>query len=285
MNDSLAHPATMLLAQPASLHTHSPLRIDGKLVLSQSRVKRLTGEFCCPTRFYATEVARTHHVEPTESMRKGQLFEYLALGSLNREGQVPTLERRQNGQLTVDELRIRKQAAEFKRLLPLYDITILSTGVAVTVPLRLRSGDELFVTCLLDAIISYRNRPFIMDLKLTADVDSRFGEYCWKLPHLMDHLQAHTYLYAFNKATQRQDVGFIYALFDYKPRIDHDILEVKASAGNEAEMRQRFQVAFDTYHQFEAAGWPARPSWNQCEKCPLTTCPVRQKTKDVRIVY
>lgn len=254
------------------------------LQLSQSRIKALTDEQVCPKRYYHTEITGEFENPPSLSMLKGQLFEWLALGSRNRAGQVPVLPRNRNGRPTADELRIREQAAEFKRLMPLYKIEILDKRVPITVPLRMtKDGTRVDLSGLLDVLVAYQNRPYILDLKLAANCYATWGDFCWGEFWRMDHLQASAYTEMLQLATGH-NVGFLYAVFDYKPQPDHQLIDVPYSPLRRAELYTRLQQAIDNYRYFDARGWEAVPSWAKCQNCPVVDCTQRTRVKQVRVL-
>lgn len=255
-------------------------------MLSQSKIKRLTADHYCPRRFKEVDLDRTYLETPSVAMLRGQLFEYLAFGSLNREHEVPRLPKLQNGQMTAEEKRIVAQAAEIKRLMPLYGMKVLASAV----PLTFEWKPGVWMSMLMDSVIWWTRPPeegptgiYVFDAKLTANVHSTYGDFCWGAPYRMNHLQPHVYMAGCRKVLG-YEVGFVYGVFDYKPKAEHKFIEVKYGATNSGEAAEKIRVGLEIMQQSQAAGWPAIGSFEQCKGCPVPNCPQRKVVPAVQVV-
>jgi hypothetical protein len=266
--------------------------------LSQSKIKKLNADNLCPLRFYEVDLMEKYESIPTVSMMRGQLFEYLALGSLNREYQIPALPRTSRGKITAEEKRIIEQASEFKRLLPLYGMTILATCV----PLTIEWSPGFWVNMLLDVVVHWdrsydpdpenntRSGIYVFDAKLTANVHSMHGDFCWGQPWAMNHLQAYMYAEGVQRTLVRKktgkpyDIGFVYGVFDYSPKMNHKLVEIQRSTMDIGDMKRQIKLAREKLDEIAADGFVAIPEYDQCKTCPILDCKVRAKVPSVQVV-
>lgn len=264
--------------------------------MSQSRIKRINDELFCPLKFLKCDVLKEYQEIPTESMKRGQLFEYLAFGSLNREGQVPVLTKTSRGKMTAEEKRIILQASEMKRVLALNGITVLATCVPLTVEWK----PKLWLTMLFDAFVYWdrsrdpdpennqRSGYYVFDAKLTANIHSSYGRYCWGTPWNMDHLQSHVYREGAQRVLtshgRRREIGFVYGVFDYSTRMEHKLVEIRPSANNAAETSEQIRKATGRLEDANDEDWPAVPHFHQCKTCPVPDCTRRVSVPAVQVV-
>lgn len=264
--------------------------------LSQSKIKKLTADKLCPLRFLQCDLQEQYDSIPSAAMLRGQLFEYLAFGSLNREHQVPSLPRTSRNKITAEEKRVILQASEMKRLLPLYGMELLD----VCVPLSLEWEPGLMMNMLLDAFIWWNREPdpetgeeltglYVLDAKLTGSVHNSYGDYCWGEPWNMNHLQAHVYMESAQRILSKHygkpiKVGFVYAVFDYSTKMEHKIIEIRRSLINQGEMKELIRRGRETLQEIADEGFAPRPHYDLCKTCPVPDCPVRALVPPVQIV-
>lgn len=256
-------------------------------MFSQSKIKQLNGPNLCPRKFKLSTMEEKYPSLPSESMIKGQLFEWLALESPNREGQIPKLKKKNNGQPTADEVRIVQQAQLAKKLIPMLGMTPVSNRVAAMIDLD--DPGPISISVLLDLLVWYQPkgaaqaRPYIVDTKLTANINSTFGDFCWGTPWNMDHTQAYIYMNVMSQLLG-QPVGFIYLVFDYKTNPDYTVIEMADSAVNQSQVREALRRAYDTLMRMDAAGYPPVPSYEACRTCTIPGCSLRTGVKEVVVV-
>ena len=257
--------------------TETPPRI----VLSQSIIKRLDDDTLCPRYYYLYYLAEQYKEPTSESMVKGQRFEYLAVGSKNREGHIPEIPKLKNGSKSTDELRIEQQAEVFKQVLPHYNMQLLlpegQDNPSVT--LSYEHGKQVLLTGIYDALVSWNGVPAILDLKLTASLVSRWGpngKAGWGDYFNMDHLQAYLYIYLAERIFKRK-MKFVYAVFEYGPDPKFKFIEIKDNSMRRDEMLRRVEDARDKVRAWEAANFPRQGHYQQCAKCAeKETCPARR---------
>ena len=258
-----------------------------QLVLSQSLMKKLDDDYLCPRYYYLYHLTGMYKEPSSEAMVKGQRFEYLAVNSRNREGEIPEILKLLSGKKSTDELRIEEQALKFKEVLPHYNMQIvLPTGADnPSAALSYQHGD-VTLTGILDAVILWDGVPAIMDLKLTGSLVSRWGpngKPGWGDYFNMDHLQAYLYMFLVEKIFKRK-MRFVYALFEYGPDPKFQFLEIKDSSLRRQEMLRRIEDARDKLHGFAAQSYPRQGHYLQCVKCAeKDTCPARQLVPEIAV--
>ena len=256
-----------------------------KLVLSQSLIKKLDDDYLCPRYYYLYHLSGAYREPSSEAMVKGQRFEYLAVNSRNREGEIPEIPKLKNGQKSTDELRIEAQAEVFKEVLPHYGMSIVlpegQDNPSASISYRL---DDVNLTGILDAVILWNGVPAIMDLKLTASLVSRWGpngKPGWGDYFNMDHIQAYLYMFLVEKIFKRK-MRFVYALFEYGPDPKFKFLEIKDSPLRRQEMLRRVEDAKEKLRAFAAQQYPRQGHYLQCVKCvERDTCPARKLVPEI----
>ena len=242
-----------------------------RMVLSQSIAKSLDNDYLCPRYYYLYNLTGMYQEPASEAMMKGQRFEWLAVNSPNREGQIPELPKLKNGNKSTDELRIEEQALVFKEVLPHYNMKIVLPEGAdnPSAAVNWEHGEDVLLTGIFDAVILWDGVPAIMDLKLTGSLISRWGpngKPGWGDYFNMDHIQAYLYMYLAEKIFKRK-MRFVYALFEYGPDPKFKFLEIKDSGIHRAEMMQRLDGARDKLLAMKEAGYPRQGHYRQCAKC------------------
>jgi hypothetical protein len=244
--------------------------------LSQSIIKGVKNDFYCPKKYFVYEVLKTYPKEETESMVKGQLFEYLALGSVNREGNIPEMKRNKNGSLTADEQRIREQAQRFPELIDAHGIVLEQTNVRLSHVY----SDQIVLTGIADALGTYQGKPYVFDLKLTGNIHSTWGEFGWGNYWNMDHTQAYMYPYILQQVLARE-YGFMYLVFDYKPEPDYLFIDMEQEPLRKLELHESIRVAHEKLLYFRDTGYPPVGSFAECRSCKVEDCTSRVKVKPI----
>ena len=280
----------------------------GILRINQSKIKRLTKPTLCPLKYKREEITLEDKRPTTEAMLKGQYAEYKLTGGLPKEGGIPVLPLLKNGKMSTDQIRIDAAVQNCRQVLEKYGITFHKAGETFEVPV----GDVIFHGTM-DNLASWKlkpNKPYIADIKFPKDCTSTWGDFCWgrfdeKHPDViqmevdekdgvyiarfdkekieegeaMDILQAFAYMYIMEKKTLRE-WGFIYIIFDYKPKQNWKIVEIVRSQEGIDDVERRL---LDTRHKltrFEQLGYPAIPTWNECKSCKFLECPDRLKPEE-----
>jgi hypothetical protein len=279
------------------------------LRINQSKIKRLTRTTLCPQRYYLEEISGDLKRKSSEAMDRGHYLEYKIWGTLPKEGNIPILKGgRAKGSISEPQKRIDQQAADFPKWMDHYGIKVAKTDYKVEV--MFNNDIVFFGTC--DALVQYKNRPYIFDLKLTADVTSTFGDFAWgnfktfqhpvTIPMKPDHrgvythvqtvedggkemdlLQAHSYMYIMEKFTGKR-WGFLYGVFDYKAKgPDHKLIEVPYDFEEQEDLSSRMLGTSHKLNLFEEMDYAAIPSESECKICKAVGC-LKRMTFDVLVI-
>jgi len=246
---------------------------------SQSLIKQFEKENYCPAKIKAMYIDKTHESAPTLSMDKGNYFEYLCLGINAKGKQTIDLPRKRNNAKTVDQERIEYQAERFPEVLQ-------ELGIAFPKPL----GRQILITWInedgikmegtLDFVSAMNNPEYgkfevvVFDLKLTQNLNSTFGDFCWGKPEEMDLLQAYYYPYLFKqhfkeKLSKNFLPPFGYVIFDYKPDPEYKLIMVEYDFDKEREIKERLRYAVEQARRCILMDWAPEPDVDECEKCPV----------------
>ena len=113
----------------------------------------------------------------------------------------------------------------------------------------------------------------VEDLKLTMDLNSTFGDFCWGTPEKMDHVQAYSYTWMTN-------LIFFYMLYDYKPDMSKKVFKVNTNPAIMAELNETIRKSAATYLKAEKEGWPKDNTLGKCLKCKVEECEFYQTEKN-----
>lgn len=256
------------------------MNLSKDISYSQSLIKQFEKEGYCPMKIKAMYIDKTHTNEPSLSMQKGNFFEYLCIGATARGGDCVTdLPRKRKNQKTVDQERIEYQASLFPQILAEYGIEFpKEKNRQVTISHVLNNGIKIEGT--LDFCAEVNNEEWghlpvaIIDIKLTSNIHSTFGDFCWGTPEEMDLMQAFMYPYIFkekfkNKLPEHYVPPFFYLVFDYKPDAEHKLIPVEYDFAKEEELLNRIHYAYAQAQRCDETDWAPEPDMIQCNSCPV----------------
>lgn len=289
------------------------------LYISQSLIKKFLkhGEerIICPKFIYETEMAKSTKVPPTLPMLHGSYFETLTLGGgrgghktldlprkkltikQERENRVREEKNEEplQGTKTIAQIRIEEQAERFNILRAQRQVMI--TEYNTQVPILKKWGEGILLRGELDIfptpILGREGLQLAdIDMKLTWDIDNKYGDYCWGDPERMDHTQAQMYHYlvrdidfSINKGLEQivtpavrsmiadNNILFLYWVFSYGYGDLRDkFVRYDWDKTKEAELEQSIRLTIACIEENEGLEWPAKPEYERCEKCPLLNC-------------
>lgn len=271
------------------------LRRGELMRINQSKIKRLSSSILCPSRYQKEEITKEIPRKSSEAMDRGNFFEWKLWGTLPKEGGIPVLKGgKKKGSKSVIQERIEDQVDAFPGIMLKHGIKVIRTNYLSEV---MYNSNVLFHGTK-DALVEYKGKPYILDLKLTADVTSQFGDFPWGnfqtlimepdatgiYSHVqtvqqggkaMDILQAHAYMYLMEMKTNHR-WGFLYAVFDYKAKgPEHKIIEIPYSSDSRQQAISRLDGAIYKLDLFERIGFQSIPSEVECGKCKALECPSR----------
>lgn len=301
--------------------------------LTQSLVSRFLykgeeRETFCPSKTYHIDMIHSHHYR-TASMLNGSFFETLCIGSgtggrvtddlprkrLVKARELENIKRKETGlpevkgDKTMDQIRIEQQVQRFKLLSAKYQVTVEPKGntqVRIIVPWH--KNPEIYLSCEFDifptAIITNEGLKLaIIDLKLTADINVTFGEYCWGAPEFMDLIQAYMYHYCARQVInhvdtnpnmvelltkpavnliQQNQLEFYYWVFNYKKEeLQDKLVKVVWDATKEQEFHEAIRKTVSLIEFYETQSWPTKPQYKLCKECTVFDCPARTNVQSV----
>jgi len=288
--------------------------------LSQSLVKEIIDQWdnpieVCWKKIYHYFIAKDIKREATLPMMYGNYFESLVLGGNADRGKTneDDIPQKKNGGKKIDQIRVETQAERAKKIIRDQNI-IIDPGVNTQVPLarKLDPKSNVVLTSVIDmfpTILNIKGTDNVVgiDLKLTADVNSTFGKYCWGNPDYLDYIQADTYLYQIRNLDltlsrelfpkYEAEVGyktiinptlinlinkdlitFIYWIFGYKKPEEQLHEQVKMIRRHYREpgvldnRRQRenlirYKRAFNQINHAKELKYPTNPKYDLCKDC------------------
>jgi hypothetical protein len=184
---------------------------------------------------------------------------------------------------TVELIRIYYQAALFYKMLDMYKFFENPFHVHYRKRTQWNKNEDVEIHGEFDIIghLTMKDetdelsvQPVIIDLKLTGNIHSEFGDFCWGLPHLMNKTQPLLYL-KLDHTIPTFDVPakFMYWVFDKKTVPQMKPLEVSYSKLEDNEIDETIRMTFEKYCINVIYDWPEKPHFKVCEKCLLkSTC-------------
>lgn len=243
--------------------------------INQSLIKRMSKNYC-PKKVRA-ELDGTFKRVASEAMIKGQYFEYLLFGTKNREGQIPVMELKKNGEKKIDQIRIESQVKKFPEILKKNGIVIYGTDR--TFRYRMFDTDTHGTW---DAYGLMRRRPIIVDIKLTQNIDNDFGDFCWGDFESMDKIQAYKYMEA-GRRMDRLQYDFLFMVFDYAPVPKHRLYFVEYTPNTAIQVQERIEETKAKIQYHDHHGWEPVGYADECRECPfMIDCPKFTTKKDVK---
>lgn len=268
----------------------------------------------CPLMIYHQHIADERiPMIITDAMRYGMYGEQVLLGRGARD-EVVEISPLKNGQKSKDQIRIEDQMNIFvpKNLME-YQISILKNA-NVQVPITMHYQNNIYLQGVIDVfptpvIWNGEWKLALLDVKVTGDVNSEFGSYCWGKPEWIDHLQPDLYQYILgsnfdielNKKMNKhfevavgydniftdfvmeriraRDFIFLYVVVGYKKddlKSQFKIIERKFwNAGPDyhirtRELQERIRKSLLILREMSDSGWKPNPLYSRCKNCSVS---------------
>jgi len=238
--------------------------------ISQSMIKAFRVSGYCPMKLKKALIDKTHPIPGTPTMDKGVFFETLCLGSGVHGKTLNTLPLLKNGNKSAAHQRIEAQAAKFPEILKSHKMVIdqkdlyleyeLPSGIWI-------NGTIDFTSSIWDDVEGPIPKALV-DLKLTGNINSNFGDFCWGTPFKMDHTQAAMYSVLY-KLKFGIDIPFYYLIFDYKPVPEYKIIKKVVGILEREALKTSITSTVDKIKFHDSTGWFTHPSHDNCKNCPL----------------
>jgi len=256
---------------------------------------------------------------PSEPMLAGSYFETLCLGSGAHGQMVLDLPRKfisekkkrdwiaagndindLVGDKSIDQQRIEIQAERFRIRCEEQGIKLSTNNVQVPIIKEIYEGvyliGELDIFPVVIQTKDKGKRRAVVDLKLTSNIHSKWGDFCWGAPEYMDHTQASAYtelitdinidlnphlkpmLSEFPRLLEQiknGDFSFFYWIFGYQKEPLHkqeDYIEYVHNAGKRRgfyEAVRKYLGIMHSYSTYTPEKMPVNPKPEHCLDCPL----------------
>lgn len=234
--------------------------------LSQTALKDLENPSTCPLRWKGLWLDSAWESPTTEAMNKGSYFEWLVLGYGATSTMIKELPRLKSGEKSVDQIRIEKQAERVKEMFNPSSPTFLGFTIhAVQVELsdaHTKGTADIWV-------VDKEGGSWLIDLKLTKDLTSTFGQYAWGKPwEELDLIQLPHYqdLFASQYGHSPRMALFV---VDYSPQMRIEFSELTISEERRATKDIRFKKGRELIDDYIKEGFPVDPSEPECKRCKL----------------
>lgn len=238
-------------------------------------------EKLCGLLFKAKYIDKIVESVPSDAMKEGIYFEYLATGSLPKSGEIPVPEKTSKGLLTTPYQRIEEAVKLFKKIISHYGIKILKVGYDL-------SNDE--ISGVIDIWAEWNGEKCIIDLKYSGLIDDKWNEMGWDLESLnmKDSLmiQGVHYKILVKDILGIEDVPFYYFVFNSKDPSDVKIIKQIVDGDKFFYHRNAIEKVKDSIEKEMFGGFKAYPDYRKCKDCPLNTnCEKRADAPLINEVY
>lgn len=206
----------------------------------------------------------------SDIMEYGNAFEYLATGSIPRDGHIPQIEKVYKGtareSVSTQYQKIIESAELFNKIIKHYDIEIIDTGRVVT-----QDG----MTGIMDIVAKYNNRICIIDTKYSGLIDDKWNELGWNLDMLPEKhnlmLQPVQYKILLSKELEcePEDIDFYFFIFSSKEVMDVKIIKVNVDELTIANHLTTVEWVKTELEKPIEKVFKAKPQLKRCFECPI----------------
>lgn len=251
-------------------HSKSYVDDDGKIVVGSTFLKAFMNETACPKQLQAVFIFNTHQNSTSEAMRLGLYFEQKVLGATSTSDAEIQARTKAGEKKKVDYERLDMQVNTFEQLLFIHDIKINHKQIGFYEDLseHYKLGTVLDIVGTINDPEYGPETPCIIDVKVTKDINSTFGDFQWGMPELRDHTQAFLSAYSI-KANTDVEHKFYYLVFGYGPDMGYKLIEKKITAIDFMELQESVRTVFERIKEFGQGEWATNPTWDNCKTCPL----------------
>lgn len=231
----------------------------------------------CPAQFKAVYIDKTAHIEDSEAMRLGRLFEYLITG----EGEAMEPKTTKTG-IAADDQRVIENAENAKNALKYYGLPKIAANEKFEVKL-IANFETGTATINLKGIFDYRSErnglPLILDFKNSGLIFNKWEPTAWhpetfKKNYLVN-VQGLHYAFMWYLAT---GVIPLVAFLIYTPKNSRDaaffVCEYTQESLNEHLENVKFAWR-EIYSLYLNDKLQPVPEKTQCYDCPVKDCPAR----------
>jgi hypothetical protein len=206
----------------------------------------------------------------SDLMEYGNAFEYLATGSIPRDGHIPQIEKVYKGtareSVSTQYQKIIESAELFNKIIKHYEIEIIDTGRVVT-----QDG----MTGIMDIVAKYNNKICIIDTKYSGLIDDKWNELGWNLDMLPEKhnlmLQPVQYKILLSKELEcePEDIDFYFFIFSSKEVMDVKIIKVNVDELTIANHLTTVEWVKAELEKPIDKVFKAKPQLKRCFECPI----------------
>lgn len=248
--------------------------ISQSLIKAYDKVKRGA---MCPLRFDALYVSKTAKSEPSEAMRLGHYFEYIATGNLPKEGYTPEpvlLKSGANaGKPNADYARAIAQAENFKADLAALGFTIKAKGVKLMHPVEEDIVGEA------DLLAEHKTLgECLIDLKYSGLINNKWDELGWEEP---EYKTAHMIQAVHYKFIKR--IPFFFAVYSSANDWERKWLRIEVDPD---QMTSHYALIQAVRSELASRNFQPVPDFKQCLKCEIADiCKKRRTVPEIETVH
>ena len=204
----------------------------------------------------------------SDAMENGNLFEYLATGSIPRDGHIPEVNVVYAGtkkeSVSAQHQRVIESAEFFKKIVKDYEIEIIEVGKVCT-----QDG----MTGIMDIIAKWNNRICIIDTKYSGLIDDKWSEFGWNLDSLSDKhglmIQPVQYKLLLSKELECEpdDIDFYFFVFSSQKVRDVKIVKVHVDENTIATHLSTVEWVKGELKKPISSVFKAKPQLVRCNEC------------------
>lgn len=206
----------------------------------------------------------------SKAMELGNFFEFMATGSLPRDGHIPQAEIVYKGtareSVSTDYKKATESAELFKNIIAHYGIEIVDTGRVVT-----QDG----MTGIMDIVATWNDRVCIIDTKYSGLLEDRWNELGWDLDSLPEKhnlmLQPVHYKILLSKELECEpdDIDFYFFVFSSKDVMDVKLIKVNVEETTYANHLATVEWVKNELKKPIEKLFKAIPNLKRCFDCPI----------------
>lgn len=204
----------------------------------------------------------------SEAMEYGNFFEYMATGSIPRDGHIPKAKivyaGTTKGKVADQYQRAIDSAEFFKKIIQAYEIEIIEIGKVCT-----QDG----MTGIFDIVAKWNDRICIIDTKYSGLMDDKWNELGWNIDSLTEKhnlmLQPVQYKILLSKELECEpdDIDFFFFIFSTKVVRDVKIIKVHVEENTIATHLSTIEWVKGELQKPMEAVFKAKPSLIRCNEC------------------
>ncbi len=206
----------------------------------------------------------------SDAMELGNFFEYMATGSLPRDGHTPepkiVYKGKANESISSDYQKAIDSAELFKKTIEHYAIEIIDTG-------RVCTQDGM--TGIMDIVAKWNDRVCIIDTKYSGLINDKWSDYGWNLDMLPERhnlmLQPVQYKILLSKelGCEPDDIDFYFFVFSSKEVMDVKLIKVNVDELTIANHLTTVEWVKSELQKPIDKVFKAKPELKRCFECTI----------------